>query len=84
MSAKLAQHWEEAFQKKVVDDTIELQCWADQMLTLWNFQDWEISVGHVAKAVRQAGSTAPGPDGIPYSFWKEIGALSGTRLCTTC
>ncbi len=71
MAAKLAQHWEEASQKKC----------ADQVPTLEDVQDWQISVGDVAKAIRRAGSTALGPQGIPHSFWKRIGKLRYTSLC---
>ncbi len=80
MAAKLAQHWEEAFQKRGVDDTIDLQPWADQMPTPKAFHDWEISVDDAAKTVRRAGSTAPGPGRIPHSFWKGIGELGYTAL----
>ncbi len=80
MAAKLAQHWEKAFQSKGTDCTIDLQPWTEQMPTLRDFQDWEVTVEDVAQAVRRAGSTAPGPDSIPFSFWKGLGELGHTAV----
>ncbi len=40
---------------------------------------WTICRRDVARAVRMAGNSAPGPDGIPYKAWQ---ALGGTGLDT--
>ena len=35
--------------------------------------DWSIRRADVAQAFRMAGNSAPGPDGIPYSFLQACG-----------
>jgi len=45
--------------------------------------DCEVSSEHVRRALKTAGATAPGPDGIPYSFWKGIGEVGVTVLTDT-
>ncbi|CAK0855842.1 unnamed protein product, partial [Prorocentrum cordatum] len=43
----------------------------------------EVSAAHVRQALKAAGATAPGPDGIPYSFWRGIGELGVEVLTDT-
>ena len=37
----------------------------------------------VGRAIRLAGASAPGPDGIPYSYWKGI-AKTGEKVLADC
>eukprot|EP00959_Pyramimonas_sp_CCMP1952_P396352 8304293-Pyramimonas_sp.AAC.1 len=43
----------------------------------------EVSAAHVRQALKGAGATAPGPDGIPYSFWRGIGEVGVEVLVDT-
>ena len=43
----------------------------------------EVTREHVTRAIKAAGATAPGPDGIPYSHWKGLGDLAATTLHDT-
>ena len=36
---------------------------------------WQLRRSDVEEALRQAPSSAPGPDGLPYSAWQALGAL---------
>ena len=37
---------------------------------------WRIGIKDIQRAVKLAGSSAPGPDGIPYAAWKFSGNQS--------
>jgi hypothetical protein len=41
---------------------------------------WEISKKDVERAVKMSKHSAPGPDGIPYKVWKELGDFGVTIL----
>ncbi len=36
-------------------------------------KSWEIRHSDIRKAIRLAGKSAPGPDGITYRLWQELG-----------
>ena len=41
---------------------------------------WQVEDSDIAKAVKRAGNSSPGPDGIPYAAWKHSGDLAITTL----
>ena len=41
---------------------------------------WEVDSRGIAKAIKQSGKSAPGPDRLPYAAWKHIGVLGQSVL----
>lgn len=41
---------------------------------------WGISRKHVAGALKIAGDSAPGPDGVPFEAWRRLGALGPSMI----
>ena len=44
-------------------------------------QDWRITRREMLSAIRSAGNTMPGPDGIPFAAWKALGNFGLSILC---
>ena len=42
--------------------------------------EWKVTFKDVKKALRLAGSSSPGPDGIPFLAYNKLGVLSQTIL----
>ena len=78
MAAALTEHWGAVFQDKPVDSEA-LGRWLDPEgdgnLPDWlppfpNFED-ALTIDHVRLAIKHAKESAPGPDGIPYSAYRD-------------
>ena len=41
---------------------------------------WQIRRSDIRRAIRLSGSSAPGPDGLPYAVWRRLGPLAETVL----
>ena len=85
-AAALRRHWGDTFKKRHVDERL-LQEWlaedaaAENGLaralgkTIRQAATWQVRREDVCAAIDRAGTSAPGPDGIPYSAWKALGLL---------
>ena len=81
MAKALSDHWRKVFSGQALR-TLDMQRWLEaaypgrEGLDLPPPQDnaWRVRRRDVARAVRLAGKSAPGPDGIPYSAWKALQA----------
>lgn len=72
----LSRHWAEHFRSRGVPGLDRSDAWwagvpsfADAM------PEFAVTTDHLRRALRAAGNTAPGPDGIPYAFWRGVGDL---------
>ena len=90
MAATLRSHWSGVFKSRGVDEQL-LQTWLDEDRTSRGppsagsgrgapshraLQDVLVTKGHIRKAIDAAGRSAPGPDGIPYRAWAQLGKLA--------
>jgi hypothetical protein len=80
MAAALHDYWAQVFREKPRDDAAE-SWWIDQVrkhgrrLPDPSWTDpasWRVTRHHVRKAIRIAGNSAPGPDGILYGAYAQI------------
>ena len=79
----LRSHWSGVFKRKEVR-TLGLQIWMEELfikddngLFITNLPTsgaacWKITREHVARAIRCAKNSAPGPDGIPSEAWRAL------------
>ena len=44
---------------------------------------WRIRRKDIEAAIRHSGNSAPGPDGIPFKAWRNLGPLGVSILCDT-
>ena len=81
MMESLRQHWRQVFTARAHDEEAT-RAWLESAYPdregLEAFPPstadvWEVRRSDVAAAIRMAGSSAPGPDGIPYGFWQHCG-----------
>ena len=76
----LTSHWKQVFASKPIDE-VALQSWLDSVLPqdaqphLGDFSNWRIRRSDVRQAIGMAGSSRPGPDGIPFLAWQQLGRL---------
>ena len=47
------------------------------LLVIYGRQYWRIRRPDISNAIRFAGNSMPGPDGIPYRAWRALGAPRG-------
>ena len=80
----LVRHWSQQFAAKGTDDMAVVSRWCEHMPKFPEVMPrCEVSLDHVRRAVKAAGTTAPGPDGIPYAYWKGMGETGITVLYDT-
>ena len=80
----LVRHWAEHFRAKGVRNLVALEPWFEAMPSFAEvLPECEVTADHVRHALKAAGATAPGPDGIPYSFWRGIGEVGVEVLTDT-
>ena len=39
-------------------------------------EQWQLRKSDIAEAICLSGNTAPGPDGIPYKVWRQLGQVA--------
>ena len=82
---KLQEHWAEVFKHKEIDG-YKLTQWKKLAARAGGTQidakrsDWKLRKKDVEKALKMAGDSRPGPDGIPFSAWRALGPLGITAL----
>jgi exonuclease III len=87
MASALRQHWRGTFSARRLDRARRLDWFrvdaADRdglhaavQPLLANSEAWRVRRSDVRRAVSLAGSSSPGPDGIPYSAWRRLGPLA--------
>ena len=82
----MANHWRNVFAARGIDTT-GLQHWIQEAAPTWASQAlptqpgvWRVRRKDVARAIRCARSTAPGPDGISALLWQRLGSLGADAL----
>jgi len=81
---ELVRHWARQHTAKGTDDLAAVRRWCARMPKFTEvMRNCTVRVEHVRRAVEAAGATAPGPDGIPYAYWKGLGDLGVTVLFDT-
>jgi hypothetical protein len=79
--AYLRRHWAAVFKAKRYDQEAARQ-WLGKAYPNSRNQDgfpnryshdWDVRPADIEKAINLAGASAPGPDGIPYAMWKQLG-----------
>ena len=72
-------YWQEVFNKKTIDATL-LGVWLSRISQRLPFtgsaSEYSPTVSDVDEAIKQAGESAPGPDGIPSRVWKSLRSIS--------
>jgi hypothetical protein len=89
MATALAAHWRQVFTRQT-PDPLELDRWlAEAERTRpphpedWaDPRHWNLRRSDIAQALKQAGDSAAGPDGIPYSALRRSGPLLLETLFT--
>ena len=83
----LASHWKDTFTARRVNPE-QLRQWLAEdaredgrMIAAArgiarNSVNWEVTRKDIARAIRSAPRSSPGPDGIPYSAWRRLGHLA--------
>jgi len=80
----LVNYWSAQFRGKGTSAQEDVRRWCRAMPKFTDVMpECPVKEEHVRRAIRAAGDTAPGPDGIPYSFWKNLGDLGVTVLYDT-
>ena len=80
IAAELVAHWGRVFGEAPIDEQA-LQVWLGEALPPQesrpphNAATWAVRKKDVARAVRCAGNSMPGPDRIPYLAWRKLGRL---------
>ena len=67
----LVTHWNQVFKAKPIDDALLTEWLNDQPQIFDDSFRWELLLSHVEDAIRYCKDSAPGPDGIPYSAFKN-------------
>ncbi len=70
ISEHLVAHWGPTFAAKAVDPEA-LVIFLDHVQSVLAGFSWEISPGMLDNAIDVTGSSAPGPDGVPYGAWRS-------------
>ncbi len=87
MASALRHHWKDTFAARRLDRSRRLAWFrtdaADRhglhaavQPLLADGEAWRVRRSDVRRAVSMAGSSSPGPDGIPYSAWRLLGPLA--------
>jgi exonuclease III len=87
MASALRHHWKDTFAARRLDRSRRLAWFrtdaADRQglhaavqPLLVDGEAWRVRRSDVRRAVSMAGSSSPGPDGIPYSAWRLLGPLA--------
>jgi hypothetical protein len=85
IAAELRRHWCEVFAERRVDEPA-LSTWLseaediDGAFSTLAADAWTARREEVARAVKSAPATMPGPDGIPFVAWKRLGHLAVDTL----
>ena len=82
----LGEHWEKTFQARGICTEI-LRDWIREAAPTWeqapmeqNARAWRVRRKDIARAVRYASNTAPGPDGLTARHWKALGRTAAEAL----
>ena len=81
----LVTHWDQVFKAKPIDSDLLTEWLQDQPQIFDNSLRWELLLSHVEDAIKYCKDSAPGPDGIPYSAfknYKQHSALIIYRICS--
>jgi hypothetical protein len=70
ISEHLVAHWGPTFAAKAVDPEA-MVIFLDHVQSVPAGFSWEISPGMLDNAIDVTGSSAPGPDGVPYGAWRS-------------
>jgi hypothetical protein len=87
MASALRQHWRGTFAARRLDRSRRMDWFrvdaADRnglhaavQPLLVDKEAWRVRRSDVRRAIAMAGSSSPGPDGIPYSAWRRLGPLA--------
>lgn len=79
----LRQHWSNTFSHRPIEEEVA-NTWLEEgklkgnnsmhsTITETSHPDWALERKHVRKALRLAGNSAPGPDGICFGVWRKLG-----------
>jgi len=89
MAKVLKKYWQDVFSDKKIDLRL-LDAWIEEeagdpegmqeKLKALSQECWDLLPEDVHRAVRSAGKSAPGPDGLPYAAWKSLGILGESIL----
>lgn len=88
-AAALTGHWKEVFSKKDVDCDFARKWMQEKKETVHSMHSllpgehdvgWKVTRKHVARAIKIAGNSAPGPDGIPFEVWRKLGPLGSSII----
>ena len=83
MAGALGEHWQQVFKARGIDHEL-LQQWLVEDAAERNqigphhssLLSLQLEKRHIAKAIQQSNTSAPGPDGIPYAAWRQLGDLA--------
>ena len=77
----LHQHWKHTFKSEPIDEAL-LEEWLREVRADPTFQPlepcrqkWQVRKQDVARAIRHAANSAPGPDGLATQHWRALGSL---------
>ena len=79
MAQALRTHWKKVFRAETIDPARSRDWWGvlghRGETTPPNPAEWRTRRADVKKALRLAGNTTPGPDGIPFQAWRALKQL---------
>ena len=85
MAQALLAHWARVF-GSADSDPEALRNWF-ALAAKWNVPSvsqpasaWKVRRRDVARALRLAGNSRPGPDGVPFAAWRRLGSLAANVL----
>ena len=87
LAAELRRHWQQVFSARRHDAALLRQWCSDELsgealdgIPAGSSSCWSPSSKDVRRAIDQAPSSAPGPDGIPLVAWRMLGPLGASTL----
>ena len=85
MARLLQEHWQKVFKDKNIDD-VKLSQWMAMAREVGAKKvesapaAWRVRTRDIRKALKMAGNSRPGPDGIPFEAWRRLGAFGEHML----
>ena len=89
MAEAQKEHWEDIFQERLVDLKKVKKWLSEEKSCQHNMHDkilggkddkWKVRPRHIKRAIDMTGQSAPGPDGIPFKAYRNLGLLSQNVL----
>ena len=69
-AAELARYWAQVFAAKVINTTAAQELLEESAVTIPTIQ-WHIDFETFSKKLASTNNSKPGPDGVPYAFWRH-------------